>query len=180
MNEIRKPRMDKTEIKNAGIKFYLGWIDHQLSTIDGSESDGAPEGGCESQFYEDFATLEEAVARMKEKAKKDKIAVVTGGRYGIGTITRNVYEVVASMPDEYGELIVCSYDGKPYEEEESPERLDVLDLHPEMRSAWQKALDSHYAWLDYRDDDVIFAGLDDALCRELGDKWPETEWIVAL
>lgn len=55
--------------------------------------------------------------------------------------------------------------------------VDVLDLHPEVRKAWEQANESFCSWLDYEDDDEGFVGFREALEDALGEDWDELEYI---
>lgn len=52
--------------------------------------------------------------------------------------------------DESGDYVTCDEDGNPCDE--PLYTLDVLDLHPEHKSAWDKAKASYYSFLDYDED----------------------------
>lgn len=120
--------------------------------------------------------MAEAIAWATAQASSDKLEIVTGTRYGNGTVTRNVYEVCAYTEDEDGETVPCSYDGEPWEDNDN-EAVDVLDLHPEVRKAWERANRSFCSWLDYEDCGEGFVGFREALEDVLGEDWDELDYI---
>lgn len=99
----------------------------------------------------EFSTLAEAKAKVAEWAKTDKVEVASAGRYGIGSITRPVYEIEAWYEDENGETVYCDENGEPADD--TAEIVDVLDLHPDIEQAWDKAKREYYGFLDYERDD---------------------------
>lgn len=94
----------------------------------------------------DFATLREAEAKAREYAAKDSVETHPT-RYGIGSMTRPVYEIETWNDDE----------------SETVYQLDVMELHPEYRKAWDKAKADYYKWLDYEDCDEGYGTLADYL-----------------
>ena len=156
------------------IAFTVEWREHTLHSVDGSVHDETRQDV--PHLGPDFKSLAEAVAWANEQAASDKLEVITATRYGNGTISRNVYEVYAFTEDEDGETVPCSYDGGPWETSDI-EGVDVLDLHPEVRKAWERANGSFCTWLDYEDDDEGFDGFREALEDALGEDWDELEYI---
>lgn len=164
--------MSKTN--TSDITYTVEWREYTLSGTEGRAGD---ECICDPDLGPDFASLEEAVAWAKNEAAKDKIEIVTGTRYGNGTVSRNVYEVCASVYDEDEEEVVpCSYTGEPWEDNDN-ETVDALDLHPEVKKAWQHANGSYRKWLDYEDCGEGYCGFRMALEDELGEDWDELDYI---
>lgn len=91
--------------------------------------------------------FDDVVSTVRKWAAEDSVEVCRT-RHGIGSMTRPVYEAYAWCEDESGEFVACdeygdkSDDGLIY-------MLDVLDLHPEYREAWDKAKHDYYKFLDY-------------------------------
>ena len=158
----------------SNITFTVEWREYTLHSVDGSERDETRQD--EPDLGPDFKSLAEAVAWANEQAASDKLEVITATRYGNGTVSRNVYEVYAFTEDEDGETVPCSYDGEPWETG-NIEGVDVLDLHPEVRKAWEQVNESFCSWLDYEDDDEGFEGFREALEDALGEDWDELEYI---
>ena len=156
------------------IAFTVEWREYTLYDADGSKRDETRQD--DPDLGPDFKSLAEALAWANEQAGRDKLEIVTDTRYGNGTISRNVYEVYAFTEDEDGETVPCSYDGEPWETSNT-ESVDVLDLHPEVRKAWERANGSFCTWLDYEDDDEGFEGFREALEDALGEDWDELEFI---
>ena len=154
--------------------FTVMWREFTLYDADGTRYDEAKRN--DSSLGPDFTTLADAVAWANEQAGRDKLEIVTDTRYGNGTISRNVYEVYAYTEDEDGETVPCSYAGEPWETG-NIEGVDVLDLHPEVRKAWERANGSFCTWLDYEDGGEGFAGFREALEDALGEGWDELEYI---
>ena len=163
--------MDET---TSNITFTVGWREYTLHSVDGSERDETRQD--EPDFGPDFESLAEALAWANEQAASDKLEVITATRYGNGTVSRNVYEVCAYTEDEDGETIPCSYNGEP-RETNNIEHVDVLDLHPEVRKAWERANRSFCSWLDYEDGGEGFAGFRKVLVDAIGEGWDELEYI---
>ena len=159
---------------STSINFTVDINESILSSIDGTVCDSLrwDEPSCGP----DFSTLAEAIAWATERASSDKLEIVTGTRYGNGTVTRNVYEICATTEDEDGETVPCSYDGEPWEDNDN-EVVDVLDLHPEVRKAWKRANKSFCSWLDYEDCGEGFIGFREALEDALGEDWDELDYI---
>lgn len=86
------------------------------------------------------------VSTVRKWATEDNVEVCRTHN-GIGSITRPVYEVHAWCEDEDGGFTTCDLDGN--ESDDSVFTLDVLDLHPEYREAWNKAKHDYYKFLDY-------------------------------
>lgn len=103
------------------------------------QGDREEETGWEADPIElgDFDTLEEAKAMVEKYAKADKVETHRT-RYGIGSITRPVYEV-------------CKWAESEEDEDEVVYKLDVLDLHREYADAWEKAKKAFWKFLDYED-----------------------------
>ena len=156
------------------ITFAVEWREYTLHSVDGSVRDETRQD--EPDLGPDFGSLAEAIAWANEQAGRDKLEIVTDTCYGNGTISRNVYEVCAFTEDEDGETVPCSYGGKPWETS-NYEGVDVLDLHPEVRKAWERANRSFCSWLDYEDGGEGFEGFREALEDALGEGWDELEYI---
>lgn len=86
------------------------------------------------------------VSTVRKWAAEDSVEVCRT-RNGIGSITRPVYEVNAWCEDGEGGFTTCDLDGN--ESDNSVFVLDVLDLHPEYREAWDKAKRDYCKFLDY-------------------------------
>ena len=160
---------------SANVSFSVNINESALSSIDGSVCDNLrwDEPSCGP----DFSTLAEAIAWATEQASSDKLEIVTDTRYGNGTVTRNVYEIVAMTTDEDGDLAPCSYDGELWGDNDN-ELVDVLDLHIEVRKAWEHANKSLCSWLDYKDCGEGFVGFREALEDVLGEDWDELDYII--
>ena len=158
----------------SNITFTVEWREYTLHSVDGSVRDETRQD--EPDLGPDFKSLAEALAWANEQAASDKLEVITATRYGNGTVSRNVYEVCAYTEDEDGETVPCSYDGEPWETS-NYEGVDVLDLHPEVRKAWERANRSFCSWLDYEDGGEGFVGFREALEDALGEGWGELEYI---
>ena len=161
-------------MKSTNISFVVNINESILSSIDGTVCDSLrwDEPSCGP----DFPTLAEAIAWATEQASSDKLEIVTDTRYGNGTISRNVYEVYAFTEDEDGETVPCSYDGELWEDNNN-EVVDVLDLHLEVRKAWERANRSFCSWLDYEDGGEGFVGFREALEDAIGEDWDELDYI---
>lgn len=94
----------------------------------------------------ELTTLEDAIAQAREYAGKDNVEICKT-RYGIGSIVRPVYTVFGWAEDEAGSFFTCDENGTPCDE--ALYALDVLDLHPDYREAWDKAKRDFYKFLDY-------------------------------
>lgn len=97
----------------------------------------------------EYFTLGDAMEKAREWALRDKIETHET-RYGIGSMTRPVYEVNAWTKDEDGEFFVCDSHGEP--SDHPAYILDVLDLHPEYKAAWDRAKADYWGFLDYDGD----------------------------
>ena len=86
------------------------------------------------------------VSTVRKWAAEDSVEVCRT-RNGIGSITRPVYEVNAWYEDGEGGFTPCDLDGN--ESDNSVFVLDVLDLHPGYREAWDKAKRDYCKFLDY-------------------------------
>ena len=159
---------------SANISYTVNTNESILSSIDGTVCDNLrwDEPSCGT----DFSTLAEAIAWATAQASSDKLEIVTDTRYGNGTVTRNVYEICAFAEDEDGEIVPCSYDGELWEDNNN-EVVDVLDLHLEVRKAWERANKSLCSWLDYEDCGEGFVGFREALEDVLGEDWDELDYI---
>ena len=150
---------------NTSISYTVDINESILSSIDGTVCDNlrwdVPSCGP------DFSTLAEAIAWATAQASSDKLEIVTDTRYGNGTVSRNVYEIYAFTEDEDGELW----------EDNDNEVVDVLDLHPEVRKAWERANRSFCSWLDYEDCGEGYVGFREALEDALGEDWDELGYI---
>ncbi|WP_432316516.1 hypothetical protein [Collinsella aerofaciens] len=89
------------------------------------------------------------VSTVRKWAANDSVEVCRT-RYGIGSITRPVYDVCAWCKDGDGGFMTCDLDGNA--SSDSVFKLDVLDLHPEYLEAWNKAKGEYYTFLDYESD----------------------------
>lgn len=96
-----------------------------------------------------LTSLDDAIAQARAYAEKDSVEV-DKTRYGIGSMTRPVYTICGWTEDESGDYVTCDEDGTPCDK--PLYTLDVLDLHPECKSAWDKAKASYYSFLDYDED----------------------------
>ena len=65
-------------------------------------------------------------------------------------MTRPVYTICGWAEDEAGNFFTCDEDGTPCDE--ALYMLDVLDLHPKVKVAWDKAKNCYYRYLDYDED----------------------------
>lgn len=92
------------------------------------------------------ADFEGVVSTVRKWAAEDGVEVCRT-RNGIGSITRSIYEVNAWCEDGEGGFTTCDLDGN--ESDNSVFVLDVLDLHPGYREAWDKAKRDCYKFLDY-------------------------------
>ena len=92
------------------------------------------------------ADFEGVVSTVRKWAAEDSVEVCRT-RNGIGSITRPIYEVCAWCEDGEGGFTTCDLDGN--ESDNSVFVLDVLDLHPEYREAWDKAKRDYCKFLDY-------------------------------
>lgn len=156
------------------IVFTVEWREYTLHDVDGTQHDEPARN--DSSLGPDFTSLAGALAWASEQASHDKLEIVTATRYGNGTVSRNIYEVRAYTTDEDGETVPCSYDGEPWEDNDN-ESIDVLDLHPEVRKAWERANGSFCSWLNYEDGGEGFGGFRDALEDALGEGWDELRYI---
>lgn len=156
------------------IVFTVEWREHTLYDVDGQHRDEPARD--DSSLGPDFTNLADALAWANAQAARDQLEIVAATRYGNGTISRNVYEVRAFTTGEDGEAVPCSYGGEPWEDTEN-ESIDVLDLHPEVRKAWERANESFCGWLDYEDGGEGFEGFADALADALGEDWGELGYI---
>ena len=159
---------------SANISFAVTINESTLSSIDGTVCDNLR--WDDPDLGPDFESLAEALAWANEQAASDKLEVITATRYGNGIVSRNVYEVYAYTEDEDGETVPCSYDGEPWENNDN-EVVDVLDLHLEVRKAWERANRSFCSWLDYEDGGEGFVGVREALEDALGEDWDELDYI---
>lgn len=160
---------------SASVIFSVNINESTLGSTDGSTYDNLR--WDEPSYGPDFASLAEARAWATEQASRDKLEIVTDTRYGNGTVSRNVYEIVATTTDEDGDVVSCSYEGEPWEDSDN-EVVDVLDLHPEVKDAWKRANGSFCKWLDYADHGMGFLGFRDSLEAALGEGWGELEYIT--
>lgn len=95
---------------------------------------------------DEFTTLGDAMEKARQWALEDAIET-HATRYGIGSLTRPVYEINAWTADEDGDMFTCNSKGEP---SDSPAYvLDVLDLHPEVKDAWNRAKEDYWKFLDY-------------------------------
>ena len=157
------------------IVFTVEWREHTLHDVDGQRRDETHSD--DPHIGPDFASLADALEWANDQASRDKLEIITDTRYGNGTVSRNIYEVCALTEDEDGETVPCSYDGEPWEDNDN-ESVDVLDLHPEVRKAWEHANGSFCSWLDYEDGGEGFEGFRDALEDACGEGWDELDCIV--
>lgn len=109
----------------------------------------------ECVYLESFPTLEEAQAYADGlAAEAAKWVDVTPTRYGIGSVERSTYEITCSALDEDGEPVYLDADGEETCEVPGPADVDALEHRPDVRRAWDEALDSYCRWLDYQDFDT--------------------------
>lgn len=92
------------------------------------------------------ADFDGVVSTVRKWAAEDNVDVCRA-RNGIGSIARPIYEVCAWCKDGEDGFTTCDLDGN--ESDDSVFVLDVLDLHPEYREAWDKAKRDYYKFLDY-------------------------------
>ena len=97
----------------------------------------------------ELTTLDDAIAQARDYAEKDSVEVIKT-RYGIGSMVRPVYTICGWAEDEAGSFFTCDEDGTPCDE--ALYAIDVLDLHPEVKAAWDKAKYRFYKYLDYEED----------------------------
>ena len=97
----------------------------------------------------EYTTLGDAMEKAREWALQDTIETHET-RYGIGSMTRPVYEVSAWTEDEDGNFFTCNSHGEP--SDHPAYVLDVLNLHPEYIEAWNKAKADYWKFLDYEAD----------------------------
>lgn len=114
---------------------------------------------------EQFDSLRAARAWMVEAAISEKVEVRDVGWRGSATVTRAVYELEAVVyDDELEEYMDCEYDGIVPEHQPAWDRIDLLDLHPEVRRAWQRSTRSDWT-------------IEGALELYLGENWRELPFI---
>ena len=151
--------------------YRVEYQEYMLS-CDGGRNEDWPVWDEATPLFGDFNNLDDAIRAAETEAEKDVIEIKTDTRHGNGIITRNVYSVYAFEEDEYGELVYCE-DG--YGNIKIYAFIDVLDLHPEIEKAWEKARYSYCDFLDYKDDS--YWGFDEALEEELGEDWEALPYI---
>lgn len=125
-----------------------------------------------------FRTLDEARAWAGEQAAADKVTVRVRTHRGNGSICRNVYRVCSVQCfDHEGRKIYfrCRYDSGSLCCEADYELIDVLDFHPEVKRAFERAGCEYALCREGLQPDFI--GFDDALGRELGEGWEDLDFI---
>lgn len=131
--------------------------DYCLSAEDGVAHD---RNGDAYPVGDDYDTMAEALEALHEIAEGEK-PEVSATRYGIGAITRTVYEVTGYRwdTDDEGDYREPGryLDADGNEQEigwRSPAYvLDVLDSCPELRERWRRCMRSYCEFLDYEADD---------------------------
>lgn len=101
---------------------------------------------CGDELNVSDTDFEGVVSTVRKWAAEDSVEVCRT-RHGIGSMTRSVYDVCAWCEDGKGGFMTCDLDGN--RSDDSVFVLDVLDLHPEYREAWDKAKSDYYKFLDY-------------------------------
>ena len=136
-------------------RFNLEYIEGEVNDRPVSDVEQSPE----------FASLNEARLWMRSNALEDEISVLSNPADDIHVVQRDVFELHAYVYNFAGEIVPCTYDGRCYKtvDEASPiEKLDVLDMYPTVKHAWDKALTKN----------VDFGRtLAHALEHELGENW---------
>ena len=97
----------------------------------------------------ELTSLDEAIERAQKWALEDDVETHST-RYGIGIMSRPVYEIFAWTKDENDDFFTCDMNGEP--SLLSVYILDVLDLHPEYKEAWNMAKKDYLLFLDYSGD----------------------------
>lgn len=80
----------------------------------------------------------------------DCVPLEYGDELGIVPEPENEYDpdaIALYKGDEDGDMFTCNSKGEP---SDSPAYvLDVLDLHPEVKDAWNRAKEDYWKFLDY-------------------------------
>lgn len=105
---------------------------------DRDEDSAAP---CDDDYIADADSVEEARRIIANLGDDYHDVEVRRTRYGIGSVTRWVFEVARLVPDD---------DGDGWEDAAPVEVVDVLDERPDIRRAWESCKHDFYAFLDYK------------------------------
>lgn len=107
---------------------------------DRAEDSAAP---CDDDYIADAPSIEEARRIIAELGDGYHDVKVRRTRYGIGSVTRWVFDVSRLVPDE---------DGDGWGDTEPVDCVDVLDERPDVRRAWESCKRDFYSFLDYEGD----------------------------
>lgn len=107
---------------------------------DREEDSAAP---CDDDHITDARSIEEARRIIAELGDGYHDVEVKRTRYGIGSVTRWVFDISRLVPDE---------DGDGWDEAEPVDCVDVLDERPDVRLAWESCKRDFYDFLDYQGD----------------------------
>ena len=114
---------------------------YTLQMQGGREEDSA--ASCDDDYIADAPSVEEARRIIAELGDGYHDVEVKRTRYGIGSVTRWVFDVSRLVPDE---------DGDGWDGAEPVDCVDVLDERPDVRRAWESCKRDFYGFLDYQGD----------------------------
>lgn len=136
------------------IKYMVECQEYTISGIDGKINDDA--SNSDPDDLGTYDSLDAAIRSVNQLNAGDYHQIeVHDTRYGVGSISRNVFTIERISLDDDGDWQLCDEDGNTdlafYPE--PAKVIDVLDWYPTVRETFERCVYGYCKWLDYEGED---------------------------